>query len=171
MNSNIKVMILDDNKEFVKLLETYVNTQDDMEVIVTDYDGKNAVELVKTFKPDVLLIDIIMPEKDGLVVLEELSKKWYYSSHKIMYIGRANYDNDNPQSQKNRATLQNRVKAYMRFGNNEKIGHWGGRYIWQLADSGELDVWYKVCDNPQTIESELIKKHKPFANLKKGDKD
>ena len=74
MNSNIKVMILDDNKEFVKLLETYVNTQDDMEVIVTDYDGKNAVELVKTFKPDVLLIDIIMPEKDGLVVLEELSK-------------------------------------------------------------------------------------------------
>ena len=110
-------------------------------------------------------------DRDPNVGIEELSKKWYYSSHKIMYIGRANYDNDNLQAQKTRATLQNRVKAYMRFGNNEKIGHWGGRYIWQLADSGELDVWYKVCDNPQTIESELIKKHKPFANLKKGDKD
>ena len=107
-------------------------------------------------------------DKDPNVSIEELSKKWYYSSHKIMYIGRAGLDDDNPKAQRSNATLQERIKKYMRFGNKDKVGHWGGRYIWQLTDSEELDVWFRVRDNPETLESELIEKHKPFANLVKG---
>lgn len=37
------------------------------------YDGTNAISAIKQSKPDVLLLDVVMPEKDGLTVLEELS--------------------------------------------------------------------------------------------------
>ncbi len=69
-----KVMIVDDNKEFVKLLTIYINSQDDMEVISSAFDGQDIIELIKTNTPDILLLDIIMPEKDGLSVLEDMVK-------------------------------------------------------------------------------------------------
>lgn len=71
--SKTKILIVDDNKEFVKLLTIYINSQSDMEVVASTYDGKNAVELIKKHNPDILLLDVIMPEKDGLSVLEEIS--------------------------------------------------------------------------------------------------
>lgn len=40
MNSKTKVMIVDDNKEFVKLLSMFINSQTDMEVVASAYDGK-----------------------------------------------------------------------------------------------------------------------------------
>ncbi len=67
-----KILVVDDNKEFVKLLTTFINSQNDMEVVATANDGKNTVELIKKHKPDILLLDIIMPEKDGLAVLEDI---------------------------------------------------------------------------------------------------
>lgn len=108
--------------------------------------------------------------KDPNVSIEELAKKWYYGNDRIVYVGRANYDEDNPKAAKCESTLQSRLKEYMRFGHGKKVGHRGGRYIWQLADAEKLEVWYKVCDNPQTVESELIEKYDPFANLKRGDR-
>ncbi len=74
MSSKAKVVIIDDNKEFVKLLSMYIDTQDDMEVVATAYDGQNVVDIIKEQNPDVLLLDIIMPEKDGLSTLEDLIK-------------------------------------------------------------------------------------------------
>lgn len=74
MNDKTKIMIIDDNKEFVKLLAMYINSQNDMEVVATDSDGMNAVNLMKEFEPDILLLDIIMPDKDGLSVLEDMVK-------------------------------------------------------------------------------------------------
>lgn len=74
MSNKTKVMIIDDNKEFVKLLTMYINTQDDMEVVHTAFDGQNAIEAIKEKSPDILLLDIIMPEKDGLGILEDMVK-------------------------------------------------------------------------------------------------
>ena len=73
MDKKKNIMIVDDNREFVALLKDYIDIQDDMEVTKCHYDGLNAVEQIKETKPDVLLLDIIMPEKDGITVLEELS--------------------------------------------------------------------------------------------------
>jgi len=75
MNDKLKIMIVDDNKEFVKILATYINGENDMEVICSAYDGLNVANMMKECKPDILLLDIIMPEKDGLAVLEEINEK------------------------------------------------------------------------------------------------
>ena len=70
--------------------------------------------------------------------------------------------------------LQRRVKQYAGFGVGRPIGHWGGRYIWQLSDSDELLVAWKVCTKDQTaasLEAQLANRFKqgygrlPFANI------
>lgn len=71
-NNKIKIMIVDDNKEFVKLLNMYINSQKDMIALEPLHDGTNAIEAIKQSKPDVLLLDVVMPEKDGLSVLEDM---------------------------------------------------------------------------------------------------
>lgn len=73
MEEKLKIMVVDDNVEFVKLVTMYINAQSGMEVVCSLNDGTNVIPKIKELKPDVLLLDIIMPEKDGLVVLEELN--------------------------------------------------------------------------------------------------
>ena len=73
MENKIKIMVVDDNREFVKLLNMYINSQKDMIALDPLYDGTNVVSAIKQSKPDILLLDVVMPEKDGLTVLEELS--------------------------------------------------------------------------------------------------
>ena len=73
MENKTKIMVVDDNKEFVKLINMYINSQKDMVALEPLYDGTNVINAIKQSKPDILLLDVVMPEKDGLTVLEELS--------------------------------------------------------------------------------------------------
>ncbi|MGM9926197.1 MAG: sporulation transcription factor Spo0A [Bacillus sp. (in: firmicutes)] len=68
----VKVCIVDDNRELVRLLEDYVSTQEDMEVIGVAYNGQECLNMLGSMEPDVLLLDIIMPHIDGLAVLEKI---------------------------------------------------------------------------------------------------
>lgn len=74
MSEKLKVMVVDDNKEFVDILTRYVNMQDDMETVCSLYDGLDAVAKIKETQPDLVLLDIVMPEKDGLAVLDEMQE-------------------------------------------------------------------------------------------------
>lgn len=70
---NIKILIADDNKEFSSILRQYLEEQNDFEVVAIANDGIEAVEFVGNYKPDVLVLDIIMPHLDGLGVLEKIN--------------------------------------------------------------------------------------------------
>lgn len=74
MSEKTKIAIIDDNKDFVKLLTMYINSQADMEVVGSINDGSGAIKLINETKPDILLLDIIMPERDGIAVLEDMAK-------------------------------------------------------------------------------------------------
>ena len=73
MEEKIKVFIADDNQEFSHTLSSYINSQDDMEVVGMARDGNEAVDLVIKTEPDVVLLDVIMPHLDGLGVLEKIN--------------------------------------------------------------------------------------------------
>ncbi len=72
MNDKITILIADDNADFATTLVNHLSKENDMEVIGIARDGKEACERVLASKPDVLLLDVIMPYLDGLGVLEKL---------------------------------------------------------------------------------------------------
>lgn len=73
MKEKIKVFIADDNQEFSHTLSSYINSQEDMEVVGMARDGNEAVDLVMKTEPDAVLLDVIMPHLDGLGVLEKIN--------------------------------------------------------------------------------------------------
>ncbi|WP_095177805.1 sporulation transcription factor Spo0A [Clostridium cochlearium] len=72
-NSKINIVIADDNKEFCNILKEYLSSQEDIEVVGVGKDGVEAIKLIEEKKPDLVVLDIIMPHLDGLGVLEKLS--------------------------------------------------------------------------------------------------
>lgn len=71
----ITVAIADDNRELTNLLKGIINEEPDMEVIGVSYDGVQCLQMVEEKRPDVLLLDIIMPHLDGMTVLEKISNQ------------------------------------------------------------------------------------------------
>lgn len=63
---------MDDNRELVGMLEDYISSQEDMEVIGVAHNGQACLELLESVEPNVLILDIIMPHIDGLAVLEKV---------------------------------------------------------------------------------------------------
>lgn len=72
MDRKVKVALADDNKDFCDILTDFFETQQNIEIVSTSHDGIQAVEAVLKEKPDVLILDMIMPYLDGLGVLERL---------------------------------------------------------------------------------------------------
>ena len=73
MNEKIRVLVADDNKEFTATLVSYLSKEENMEVIDVARDGNEALDKIISGKPDIVLLDIIMPHLDGLGVLEKLN--------------------------------------------------------------------------------------------------
>jgi len=65
-----KILAVDDERHIVRLVE--VNLQRAGYEVVTAYDGKEALEKVKTENPDLVVLDVMMPFMDGFEVLRTL---------------------------------------------------------------------------------------------------
>lgn len=68
----ISILLADDNKDFCDILKNYLDKQSNIEVIDVAFDGLQAYEKIITLKPDVVLLDEVMPHLDGIGVLEKL---------------------------------------------------------------------------------------------------
>lgn len=74
MRDKLSILVADDNIDFAKNLTNYIEREDEMEVIGIAKDGLEAVDMIKNTKPDVAIIDVIMPQLDGLGVLERINE-------------------------------------------------------------------------------------------------
>ena len=70
----IKVLVVDDNKRIVTILKEALERETDMEVVGTASDGEEALHKISALRPDVVLLDLIMPKVDGLGVMERMKK-------------------------------------------------------------------------------------------------
>jgi len=70
--NKVRVGIADDNKDFCDLLGDFFDETPEIDVVFKAGDGLQAVAAVEKEKPDVLVLDMVMPYLDGLGVLERL---------------------------------------------------------------------------------------------------
>lgn len=72
----IKVLLVDDH-EMVRLgVSAYLSVQEDIEVIAQAENGKIGVEKALELKPDIILMDVVMPVMDGIEATKEILSKW-----------------------------------------------------------------------------------------------
>lgn len=68
----LKLMIVDDNEEFLDECVAYFSAKSEYEVVATATDGEEALAKIDAANPDILLLDLVMPKLDGYGVLEHL---------------------------------------------------------------------------------------------------
>ena len=67
------VLVIDDDASIVEVICEYLEIKK-IDVIGMGHNGKRAVELYKKLKPDVVLLDVMMPDYDGFYALKEIRK-------------------------------------------------------------------------------------------------
>ncbi|MCC9137209.1 response regulator transcription factor [Pontibacter silvestris] len=86
--SNYKILVVDDDPDIVELLQ-YNLTKEGYEVAQAD-NGKRAIEEAKTFKPDIILMDVMMPVLDGIAACRQLREiNDFRNTHVIFLTARA----------------------------------------------------------------------------------
>ena len=73
MKEKIRILVSDDNQDFATTLVSYLSKDEDLEIVGIARDGQEAYDKIVEAKPDIALLDIIMPHLDGLGVLEKLN--------------------------------------------------------------------------------------------------
>lgn len=73
MESRPKILVIDDDPDMVDMLRMALEKAS-YEVIAA-YDGREGVEKARTEKPDAIVLDIMMPEKDGFVACQEMKNE------------------------------------------------------------------------------------------------
>ena len=68
----MKVLIVDDEPLACERLRTILSNEAGIEVVGERHDGKSAVEAIRKLAPDLVFLDVQMPEMDGFAVLEQL---------------------------------------------------------------------------------------------------
>lgn len=80
----MKVLLVDDDKLVCSSLKIILSADNEIQVVGTAYSGTEAVEMYKSLRPDVLLMDIRMENMSGLEAGEIILKE--YSDAKILYL-------------------------------------------------------------------------------------
>ena len=83
-----KIIIADDNKELNNMLSEYLGSQNSLYVDKTFQTGKQVLSYLENNYSDVMLLDIFMPELDGISVLEEINRnpsKYKKPAHIVVF--------------------------------------------------------------------------------------
>lgn len=87
-----KILVAEDDKFLVKVYQAEF-TKHHYQVKIA-FDGKQVFEVLKTFQPDVILLDLIMPKKDGFEVLKELKRNDKYKNIPVIVATNLGQDSD-----------------------------------------------------------------------------
>lgn len=71
-NKKIRVLVVDDSAFMCKVLQQIINSDPQLEVVGQARDGRDAVSLAESLRPDVITMDINMPHVDGLQATEQI---------------------------------------------------------------------------------------------------
>lgn len=69
-----RVLLIDDNADHLRGIKELINLETSYDVVGTTTSANIGINLVKKYRPDLVLMDINMPEKDGLQAIQEIEK-------------------------------------------------------------------------------------------------
>ena len=72
--NKIKVLMIDDNVQLIEAVKEYFKSSKIIEIIDEAHDGLEGYKKLETSNCDVVILDLIMPKKDGLYVLKQIKK-------------------------------------------------------------------------------------------------
>jgi len=73
LRDNLKVIVIDDDYNTVEVFTEFLELSQ-LDVVGKGYDGKDGVYLYKLLKPDIVFLDVMMPDFDGFYALENIMK-------------------------------------------------------------------------------------------------
>ncbi len=71
--ATIRILVADDHAVFRDALRKLLESFNDIEIVGEASNGNECIKMMTELMPDILLLDLFMPEKDGLSVLEEIN--------------------------------------------------------------------------------------------------
>lgn len=141
---SIKIMIADDHSMIREGLRSLLELEGEIEVIAEAENGEDCLEKLKTYKPDVLLLDIDMPKKNGMQVLKVFKEQKVIQ--KVLVL-----------------TVHNQIEYLM---GAMDLGVNG--YILKDSESRELKkAIFTICEGNTYLPSSLV----PLMNSKKMQKN
>lgn len=66
----MKFFIVDDDEKIIRILENIIHSSDLGEVVGVSNESKKAVEMIEVLEPDIILVDLLMPEMDGIALVK-----------------------------------------------------------------------------------------------------
>ena len=74
METKIRIMVADASEDYTSLLGQALTAENDFELVGTATDGADALHLLLDTKPDVILLDLVLPKMDGLALLKRMGE-------------------------------------------------------------------------------------------------
>jgi two-component system, response regulator, stage 0 sporulation protein A len=69
----IDIMVVEDSRQFAKAIQSFFSIKNIFRISGIAHNSLEAIELLKTLHPDIILLDLVMPHSDGFVLLEYLN--------------------------------------------------------------------------------------------------
>ncbi len=101
----IDVLIVDDQKTIHTILESYLETESDLNIVGFSVNGEEAIDQISELQPDVVLMDLEMPVMDGLTATKIITDRFVNTKVLILTV----HDNDRHLNQ----ALQNGARGYL----------------------------------------------------------
>ena len=71
-SSPITVLLVDDNSNFLETLTSFLKEYSDIIVVGAAHGGKEGLKMAESLRPEVILVDLVMPDQNGLVTIAQL---------------------------------------------------------------------------------------------------
>ena len=75
-NKNVKILLCDDNDNFRQLLTQYIKAMPGVDVVGEAIDGVDVIDKTEKLNPDLVLMDLSMPNQSGLDATKTIKEKW-----------------------------------------------------------------------------------------------